>query len=161
MYTAAALLDLHERAHRSLEKLLAHCSTLSAEEFDRELPGFGYPSVRLQLHHEIGAEQYWIGVLEGRMQADDDEAEYPTLESLQEFRAEVFVVADRYLRGASEAELNTPREMVTFGGHTRTLIPALVVVRTATHLYQHQGQISAMCRLFGHPIPAGLDFPLV
>ena len=32
---------------------------------DQELEGFGYPSIRLQLHHVIGAEQYWVGVLRG------------------------------------------------------------------------------------------------
>ena len=61
MLTADALLDLHERAHRNLEALLVHCREFSGEDIDRELPGFGYPSVRLQLHHGIGAEKYWIG----------------------------------------------------------------------------------------------------
>lgn len=73
MHTPQALLDLHERAHGSLKKLLAHCRQFSAEELDRELTGFGYPSVRRQLHHAIGGEEYWIGVLEGRLQVDDND----------------------------------------------------------------------------------------
>jgi uncharacterized damage-inducible protein DinB len=72
MHTPGALLDLHERGHRNLAALLAHCRDLTADEADRELPGFGYPTVRLQLHHIVGAEKYWIGVLQGRIDADDD-----------------------------------------------------------------------------------------
>jgi len=125
MHTAEALLDLHERAHSSLQRLLAHCRQLSVEELDRELAGFGYPSVRLQLHHVIGGEEYWIGVLEG------------TVESLEAYRRRVFSATEKYLRAAS----------------------AHVFMRTLTHIYHHQGQIVAMCRLLGKPA-AAMDYPI-
>jgi len=137
MHTAEALLDLHERAHSSPRRLLAHCRQLSAEELDRELAGFGYPSVRLQLHHMIGGEEYWIGVLEGRIQVDDNDSDYPTVESLEAYRRRVFSATDKYLRAAS----------------------AHVFMRTLTHIYHHQGQIVAMCRLLGKPA-AAMDYPI-
>lgn len=158
MHTSEALLDFHERAHRNLRGLLAHCRQLSIEELDRELAGFGYPSVRLQLHHEIGAEQYWIAVLQGRIEVDDNDAAYPTVDSLEAYRQQVFAATEAYMRGASSAELNTARLMLTWGNKERLLIPAHVVMRTLTHLYHHQGQVAAMCRLPGKPI-AGLDYP--
>lgn len=65
MYTVAGLTDLHERIHRRLTKLLDHCSGFTAPALDQELEGFGYPSISLQLHHVIGAEHYWVGVLRG------------------------------------------------------------------------------------------------
>ena len=34
MHTAEALLDFHERAHRNLTALLAHCRELSGEEWN-------------------------------------------------------------------------------------------------------------------------------
>ena len=34
-----------------------------------------------------------------------------------------------------------------------------VFMRTVTHLYHHQGQIVAMCRLVGKPC-TGLDYPI-
>lgn len=160
MYTAEALLDLHERAHRSLEKLIGHCRELSVEEFDRELPGFGYPSVRLQIHHQIGAEEYWIKVLQGRVEADDNEADYPTVESLEAYRQEVFSATEEYLGAASKDELNTARRMMTWGNKEQLLTPAHVFIRTLTHIYQHQGQILAMCRLMGKPA-SRMDFPIV
>lgn len=160
MHTADSLRDIHARAHRNLERLLAHCRGLSAEELDREIAGFGYPTVRLQLHHEIGAEEYWIGVLNGVIAADEDDAAYPTVPHLERYRERVFAATEAYLAGASPSELNTPRPMRTWGGDERTLLPAAVVLRTVTHLYHHQGQILAMCRLLGKP-SSGLDYPIV
>ena len=159
MHTAEALLDLHERAHSSLQRLLAHCRQLSAEELDRELAGFGYPSVRLQLHHMIGGEEYWIGVLEGLILVDDNDSDYPTVESLEAYRRRVFSATEKYLRAASVEELNTARRMMTWGNKERPLIPAHVFMRTLTHIYHHQGQIVAMCRLLGKPA-AAMDYPI-
>lgn len=158
MFTSDVLLTLHERAHRNLRALLAHCRTLSAEELNLELPGFGYPTVRLQLHHEIGAEKYWIGVLQGRIDADDDSPGYPTVASLEVYREQVCAATEDYLRSASAQELNTARPMITWGNREVMLTPAHVFMRTLTHLYHHQGQIVAMCRLMGKPC-AGLDYP--
>lgn len=140
---------------------MTHCSQLSTEELDRELPGFGYPTVRLQLHHMLEAETYWIGVLEGRIDVDDiNPDDYPTIDSLEVYRKEVFAATERNLRAASVDELNTARPMMTWGNKEQLLMPAHVLLRTQTHLYQHQGQILAMCRLLGKPGPAGLDFPV-
>jgi len=60
----------------------------------------------------------------------------------------------------TEAELNTPREMTTWGDERVLLVPAHVVLRTQTHVFQHAGQVAAMARLLGRPVPAGLDLPL-
>jgi uncharacterized damage-inducible protein DinB len=159
MHTKEALLDLHERAHRSLKSLLAQCRELSAEELDRELSGFGYPSVKLQLHHEIGAEQYWIGVLQGRIEVDDNPSDYPTVESLEAYHQKIFSATEEYLRTTSTEELNTARRMMTWGNKEKLLTPAHVIIRTQTHLYHHQGEITAMCRLLGKPARR-LDFPI-
>ncbi|MFH0779040.1 MAG: DinB family protein [Candidatus Eisenbacteria bacterium] len=159
MHPPRALLDLHERAHRNLRALLAHCRGLSADEVNREFSGFGYPTVRLQLHHGIGAEKYWIGVLQGRIDADDDSPDYPTIESLELYREEVFATTEAYLRASTAEELSTARSMITWGDRERVLIPAHVFVRTLTHLYHHQGQVVAMCRLLGKPC-TGMDYPI-
>lgn len=159
MYTPTVLCDLHERTHRNLRALLAHCRELSDEELNRELPGFGYPTIRLQLHHEIGAEKYWIGVLQGRVDAEDDSPDYPTVESLEAYREQVFATTEAYLRSASVDELNTARPMTTWRERRVDLIPVHVFMRTQMHLYHHQGQILAMCRLLGKPL-TGLDYPL-
>lgn len=159
LHTPEALADLHRRAHQSFSALLSHCRALTVEEADREIAGFGYPTVRLQLHHAIGAERYWVGVLQGRIEADDDSPAYPTIESLECCRERVFAQTEAYLRAASTRELNTACTMMTWGNRERMLTPAPVLMRTLTHLYHHQGQIVAMCRLLGKPV-AGVDYPI-
>ena len=159
MYTKEALEDIHARAHRSLGKLMAHCRDLTPGEFDRELSGFAYPTVRLQLHHVIGAEEYWIGVLNGVVRAEENDADFPTIATLEAYREEVFAATERYLGAAAGAELNTRRTMLTWGNKERDLVPAHVFLRTQTHIYHHQGQIMAMCRLMEKPA-GGLDFPI-
>ncbi|MCP4580410.1 MAG: hypothetical protein GY839_02250 [candidate division Zixibacteria bacterium] len=160
MYTAKDLMEFHKRTHQSLEDLIAHCRQLSAAEFKHELAGFGYLTVHQQLHHGIGAEKYWIGVLQGRIDVNDNISNYPTVELLEVYRQEVFAATEQYLSSATDEELNTPRPMMTWGNRKKVLMPTHVFMRTLTHLYQHQGQIVAMCRLLGKPVAPGLDYPI-
>ncbi|MHC4952865.1 MAG: DinB family protein [Planctomycetota bacterium] len=160
MYSKEVLLDIHNRCHRSLGGYLDHCRVLLDEELDRELEGFGYPTVRLQLHHVIGAERYWVTVILGRMDASEEPADAASIDALESFRKSVTDATTEYLEGASDAELSSPRMMITWGGHEKELTPAHIILRTQVHLYHHMGQLAAMCRLLGHPIPAGLDYPL-
>ncbi len=160
MYTAPALLDMHDRAHRSLQRLLQHCAPFGDEELSRELEGFGYPNLLQQLNHVIGAQEYWMRVVRGLYKDDVEDPEHSSVAALEAFRAQVAESTGAYLRQASEEELNTSREMWTWPGKMRPLVPALVFVRTMTHIYQHQGQVLAMCRLLGRPGPGNLDFPL-
>jgi uncharacterized damage-inducible protein DinB len=160
MFTSVALIDLHTRAHLSSQKLLDHCAGFSADELARELEGFGYPCVRLQLHHVIGAEEYWVGVLRGLMLVDERPADFASIDALRAYRERVAATTAEYLRGASEADLNTRRKMTAWGPREIEVAPAHVILRTQTHIFQHQGQVAAMCRLLGRPIPPGLDFSL-
>ena len=160
MYTSEGLVDIHERSHESFRKLLEHCEPFDAAVFHKDWPGFGYASLQKQFYHAIGAQAYWIGVLHGRMDVDEHEDQYATVPLLETLRGEVFEMTAEYLRGASVEELNTPRPMTTWGKGEQILQPARVFLRTAVHFYQHQGQIAAICRLAGRPIPSGLDFPL-
>jgi uncharacterized damage-inducible protein DinB len=115
--------------------------------------------VRLQLIHAIDAEAYWVSVLRGEMDAEDRDGVLLTIDAVAGRREAVAAATQAYLRAATPQELNTARSMTTFGGKVRTLVPAHVVLRTVTHLYHHQGQVVAMCRLLGSPA-AGMDFPL-
>lgn len=159
-YSAESLIDVYTRTQSVFQKLMNHCGGFTDDELARELEGFGYSSVRHQLHHVIGAEQYWIGVLRGLMLIAEDPADMASIAALGAFRERVADVTTGYLHGASDDELNTPRSMTTWGGTERELTPAHVILRTQTHVFQHQGQVAAMCRLLGKPIPPGLDFPL-
>ncbi|MCC7139835.1 MAG: DinB family protein [Planctomycetes bacterium] len=160
MFTADDLLELHRRTQTSVQKAIEHCEDFAPEALHVEHAGFGYPTVLRQLHHVAGAERYWVGVLEGRMLDDEHDADFASLQALRAYRECVLSATRAAIARLSPEALATRRPMTVWGGRVVDLVPALVVLRTQTHAYQHLGQVTAMCRLLGRPVPPGLDFPL-
>lgn len=161
MFTSAALLDVHDRCHQSLRKLIEHCEEIPAARLTDELDGFGYPTVLKQLDHVIGGEEYWIRVPGGLPLVLDRDENPTSLKALQSDRERVAGVTREYLEQASDQELSTRRAMTTWSGEKHELVPGLIVMRVLTHIFDHKGQVAAMCRILGHPIPPRLDFPLL
>jgi uncharacterized damage-inducible protein DinB len=161
MYNAATLLDIHARAHESLRRLIVFCGNLTDDELRRPLTGFGFPTVLRQLGHTIGAELYWQTVV---TRGYSEEATLPNLRNvadMEAFRAQTASATRSYLEHASEAELNSPRQMISDPGQTRVLRPADVIMRVVTHIFNHQGQVLAMCRTLGKPNDRrDLDYPI-
>jgi uncharacterized damage-inducible protein DinB len=161
MYNPATLLDIHARAHESLRRLIVFCGDLTADELRRPVTGFGFPTVLGQLEHTIGAEVYWQTVV---IRGYTEEATLPDLRdiaAIEALRQQTASATRSYLEGASEAELNARREMISDPGQTRLLRPADVIMRIVTHIFNHQGQILAMCRSIGKPNDQiDLDYPV-
>jgi uncharacterized damage-inducible protein DinB len=161
MYTAATLLDIHARAHESLRRLIVFCGNLTDSELRRPLTGFGFPTIVRQLEHTIGAEVYWQTVV---TRGYTEEARLPNLRDvtdLEAFRAQTASATRSYLARVSDADLNSPRHMISDPGKTRLLRPADVIMRVVTHIFNHQGQVLAMCRTIGKPNDKhDLDYPV-
>ena len=161
MYTAQTLLDVHTRAHESLRRLIVFCGALTDDELTRPVAGFGWPTVHRQLEHTIGAEVYWQTVV---TRGYTEEATLPDLRdvaAIEAFRQQTAAATQSYLHRASEAELNSRREMISDPGQTRLLRPADVIMRVVTHIFNHQGQVLAMCRTIGKPNDThDLDYPV-
>ena len=125
------------------------------------MAGFGFPTILGQLEHTIGAEVYWQTVV---TRGYTEEATLPTLRdvaAIEAFRQQTASATRSYLERASVAELNSPREMISDPGETRLLRPADVIMRIVTHIFNHQGQVLAMCRSIGKPNDQlDLDYPL-
>lgn len=161
MHNRESLLDIHGRAHESLRRLIAFCGTLSPDEWHRPAAGFGFPTILRQLEHTIGAEVYWQTVVTRGYSEEATLPPLPDLAAIEAFRQRTASVTRSYLEHATEAELNTPRRMITDPGETRVLRPADVVMRVVTHIFNHQGQVLAMCRSLGQPNDtADVDYPI-
>jgi uncharacterized damage-inducible protein DinB len=161
MYNAQSLQDIHRRAHESLRRLIAFCGVLSHEELLRPLAGFGFPTIMRQLEHTIGAEVYWQTVVTSGYTEEAQAPALPDLVAMEAFRQRTAAVTRGYLTVASEAELNSSRPMISDPGETRLLRPADVIMRVVTHIFNHQGQVLAMCRTMGRPnADRDLDYPL-
>ena len=161
MYNPETLLDIHARAHESLRRMIVFCGNLTDDELRRPLAGFGFPTVLGQLEHTIGAEVYWQTVV---TRGYTEESRLPNLRdvtAIEAFRQQTAFATRSYLDRASEAELNSPREMISDPGQTRVLRPADVIMRVVTHIFNHQGQVRAMCRTIGKPNDKhNLDYPM-
>jgi uncharacterized damage-inducible protein DinB len=160
MHNSESLRDIHARAHESLRRLIAFCGTLTADELQLPLEGFGFPTVLRQLEHTIGAEVYWQTVITRGYSEEATMPALPDLAAIEAFRDQTASVTRAYLEGATEAELNTPRLMISDPGETRLLRPADVILRVVTHIFNHQGQVLAMCRSVGKPNATDVDYPL-
>jgi uncharacterized damage-inducible protein DinB len=161
MYDAETLLDIHTRAHESLRRLIVFCGNMTDVELRRPLSGFGFSTILGQLEHTIGAEVYWQTVV---TRGYTEEAKLPSLEdvpAMEAFRQQTASATRSYLDGASEAELNSPRQMISDPGRTRLLRPADVIMRIVTHIFNHEGLVLAMCRTIGKPnTKYDLDYPV-
>lgn len=160
MYDVEGLKEICRRASLSFEKLLAHCKTLTPEEFNRKIDGFGSASVMLQLHHIIGAQKYWFSVLEGRIDVDED-PESGTVDEMVAYYQSVRKAVEQHLQSTTSEALTTPRVMMTWGNVEKELVPVHIIFRTITHQYHHMGQIMAMCRIMGKPVEPGMDYPII
>ena len=153
MHTVEGLLELHSLTHAATAKLLRHCAKLSPDEFVREVPGFGFPTVHQQLFHIIDCEEWWLGGLSGLSQATHQPEEFADVAALEDYRQQIAALTAGYLRGLSSEELNTPRQF-TSGEHRGAVQkPAVFFLHAMTHAFHHKGQTVAMCRLLGHPAP--------
>jgi len=161
MYNAETLLDVHARAHESLRRLIVFCGNLIDDELRRPLTGFGVPTVLGQLEHTIGAEVYWQTVVTSGYAEETTLPGLQDLAAVETLRQQTASATRSYLDRASEAELNSPRQMISDPGETRLLRPADVIMRVVTHIFNHQGQVLAMCRTIGKPNAVyDLDYPL-
>jgi len=85
----------------------------------------------------------------------------PDVAAIEAFRERTAAATRAYLDRASENELNSPRVMISDPGQTRRLRPADVIMRVVTHIFNHQGQVLAMCRTIGRPNGThDLDYPV-
>ncbi|MCA8938825.1 MAG: DinB family protein [Planctomycetes bacterium] len=160
MYTKAALLDIHQRTHRSLTKFFEHLRGFSEEELGQTIEGFGMGNILSQLEHIVEAEEYWLWVATKAELPPLVDHPPPALEETIRHREEVAARTRAFIENTSEAELNTKTTLRVYGGAEVDLMPAQIVLRTQTHVFQHLGQIAAICRMLGKPIPEGFDFPL-
>jgi uncharacterized damage-inducible protein DinB len=81
--------------------------------------------------------------------------------AMETFREQTASATRSYLERATDAELNSPRQMISDPGQTRLLRPADVIMRVVTHIFSHQGQVLAMCRAIGKPNEQlDVDYPV-
>jgi uncharacterized damage-inducible protein DinB len=153
MFNRDGIRTLHGLTHDRLDLLLDHVGKLPPADFVRELPGFGFASVRDQLAHLLGAEYRWVHRLQFLPLPRWAASDYQTAESIRPAKERVKAATIAYLDALPDSELNDVLARRPSDWHGDLRSPAFILHHVITHAYHHKGQVVAMCRLLGRPAP--------
>jgi uncharacterized damage-inducible protein DinB len=153
VFTLPGIRKFYSWTHASLTLLLDHLSTIPANEYANEVPGFGFPTVRAQVIHILNCEGFWIHTLQKIPFVDRDPANWPTVSDARVLQREVSMRTLNYLSRLSEQDLIAATELHFSDGDTAVRTPALILHHVLTHAFHHKGQIVSMSRILGYPAP--------
>ncbi len=153
MFTLAGIRQFHGWTHGSLTLLLNHLSTIPATEYAKEVPGFGFPTIRAQVIHILNCEGFWIQTLQALPFDDQDPTNWPSVSDARRLQSEVSRRTLNYLSSLSEQRLVAATELHFSDGDIAVRTPALILHHVLTHAFHHKGQIVSMCRILGYPAP--------
>ena len=151
MFTLDGIRQFHRWTHLCLNCTFDHLATLPLSDYARDVPGFGYPSLRAQVVHVLGCEARWVHRLRDIPSGDWDPARWPTLADARMLQREVTAQTLDYLSSLTDRQINSNTTLHFPDGDTAARTPALILHHVFTHAFHHKGQIVAMCRLLGHP----------
>ena len=151
MFTLEGVRKLHGWTHSSLNLVLDHLSTIPESDYAKEVPGFGFPTLREQMIHIFNCEGFWIQALQGLRYVDRKPDKCFAVADAGLLQREVIQQTHAYLSSLTNEQLNTDTELHFSDGDVAVRTPALVLHHVLTHAFHHKGQVVAMCRLLGHP----------
>lgn len=152
-FTLEGIKKLHSWTHTSLNLVLDHLSTIPPADYLKELPNFGFPTLRNQVIHIFNCEGFWIHILQGRPFIDRSPAECPSVADARLLQQQITQQTQAYLSSLTDQQLNSNAELHFPDGDTAVRTPALILHHFLTHAFHHKGQVVAMCRALGHPAP--------
>lgn len=153
MFTVDGIRKFHSWTHACITRVLDHVSTIPASAYTKETPGFGFPTLRLQVIHIFNCEGFWIHALQGLQFKDRIPSDYPTVAEATLLQLEISEQTLAYLAGLTDEQLNATTELRFPDGDTQVRTPAFIIHHVLTHAFHHKGQIVAMCRVLGYPAP--------
>jgi uncharacterized damage-inducible protein DinB len=154
------LILMYDWVKRTREVLFEYTNSLPNEVYTLEHPDFAYGSIRNIHAHVAGCYCFWVGNM-GLNETPHD----PDPSELRDARAvrEQFVRVDAMLdRAFSKFDrLDELFEVIRPGYDTARVTQRWLVTHPITHEFHHKGQLLALGRVLGHPLPSGMDTDLV
>ncbi len=153
MFTKSGIADLHAAMHERLDLLLVHVAAVPDELHHKPIPGFGHSSIWKQLVHILTCEEVWVHNLQDKAFVEWDTKDCRTMTAMLAAKARISKATRAYLNDLSEDRLNSTlaKRPSDWGGELRS--PAFILLHVITHGFHHKGQIVAMLRIVGHPVP--------
>lgn len=144
------------------EILFEYTQSLPVDVYTLEKPEFAYGSIRNVHAHVAQCYLWWVGRIGMSIDWDLLEPHPSSLTDVSAMR-EQFRKVDAMVEQALET-FTTPDTILEFQ-HPRHGVMKLtqrwLVMHPITHEFHHKGQLLAMGRMLGHPLPQELDTDLV
>ncbi len=145
---------------RTREVLFEYTASLPPDVYTLERTDFAYGSIRNIHAHVADCYLWWVGHVGLKHEWVDFEAS-----SIPDVRAmrQKFLEVDAVVEAALE-QFENPDEPFAFerpGHPRRQLTQRWLIVHPVTHEFHHKGQLLALGRVLGHPLPPGGDTDLV
>jgi uncharacterized damage-inducible protein DinB len=153
VFTVDGVRKFHGWTHACLDLVLDHLSTIPANDYVREVFGFGFRTVREQTIHVFNCEGFWVHTLLGLRYVNRTLEDCPALGDVKLLQEEVSRSTHAYLSTLTDHQVNADAELHFPDGDVAVRTPAFVLYHVLTHAFHHKGQIVAMCRALGHPAP--------
>lgn len=153
MFTIDGIRKLHGWTHSCLGVVIDHIETMPAEQFVKDVPGFGFSTLQRQLVHVFNCEGVWIHELQGLEYENCNPSACPTIEEVKRLQQQVSSGTFDYLSRITDHQLITDTELRFPDGSIAVRTPALILHHIFTHAFHHKGQIVTMCRALGYPAP--------
>ena len=126
MFSIDGVRKLHGWTHGSLGLVLDHLSTMPADDYVREVSGFGFRTLREQTIHIFNCEGFWVHTLRGLRYADRTPEECPAAADVRLLQKEVSQSTDAYLSNLTNQQLNADAELHFPDGDVAVRTPDVV-----------------------------------
>ncbi len=156
------LRTLYGWVKRTREILFEYTQSLPNDVYILEKPEFAYGSIRNVHAHVAQCYLWWIGRIGLHLDWATIEPNPSSLTDIPAMRQQ-FRTVDTVVEQALEA-FTTP-DVIFERHHPRhgalKLTQRWLVMHPITHEFHHKGQLLAMGRMLGHPLPSNADADLV
>jgi uncharacterized damage-inducible protein DinB len=153
VFTVDGIRKFHSWTHSCITVVLDHLSTIPAGDYTREVPGFGFLTLREQMIHIFNCEGFWVHTLQGLTYRDRNSSDCTAVADARLLQREISELTLAYLAGLTDQQISTNTELRYPDGKVAVRTSAFVIHHVLTHAFHHKGQIVAMCRVLGYPAP--------
>ena len=145
---------------RTRALLLDFLETLPNHVYIQEHPDFAYGSLRNIQAHVIGCYSFWVGEI--GLQLENDRTALNSTPDVKTMRSK-FLEMDIILESAfiKFTDPDLIFEITRPNRDTLMVSQRWLIMHPITHEFHHKGQLLALARVLGHPIPSHMDADLV
>jgi uncharacterized damage-inducible protein DinB len=153
---------MYDWVKRTREDVFKYTESLPNDVYLAENPTLPYGSIRDLHAHVAYGYLWWVGRYGLGLPPFQQELEIRDLTDVAAMRTK-FMQVDAVLEQAFETfdQLDEPWEVIRPGRDQFFVTKRWLIVRPITHEFHHQGQLLALGRVLGHPLPEDMGTDLV